>query len=268
MTGPVPYIAYHAAYTATQKVTESRKYTLLMSGTDTATTIPQGTSYATLTVPLTGGAATLTGKLSDGTPFTYATHIASGPYGHQILVFDGALYRSKGFFGGPLTFATLADTNVTGIFQWVRPGAQSRTLYPMGFNTLLDVSGATYLPPVRNNQPIPLSSGTFTVSGGGLPNPISEPVFITVYPAETVVLTSNDGNPNKLKVTLNGVAGSFTGSFTHTVTNKTVTFSGLLYQNNNDPGAAGYFVGPSLIGNGAGTLTTGTALSGNVQLAP
>jgi hypothetical protein len=268
LSGPVPYIAYHAAYTATQKVTEGRKYTLLMSGTDTSSTVPQGTSYATLTIPASGGSASLSGKLADGTAFTYASFIASGPYGHQILVFDGSLYHSKGFFGGPLTFAPLTDTDLTGIFQWVNPGGQSKILYPSGFNTLLDVAGALYVTPVRNNQPIPLSTGTFTVSGGGLPSPIPEPIFLTVYPAEKIIITGNDGNPSNLKVTLNGAAGSFTGSFIHTVTGKTVSFSGLLYQNNNDPGAAGYFVGPSLIGNGAGTMTTGTALSGNVQLAP
>jgi hypothetical protein len=52
------------------------------------------------------------------------------------------------------------------------------------------------------------------------------------------------------------------------VTNKTVAFTGLLYQNNNDPGAAGFFVGPILSGTGAGTVLSGTSLSGNVQLAP
>jgi len=267
-SGSVPYIAYHAAYTATQTVSEYRKYTLLMTSTSTAATVPQGTSYAVLTTSVRGGAALLSGKLADGTPFTYATFIASGPYGHQILVFDSALYRAKGFLGGPLTFAHLSETDLTGIFQWVNPGNQSKTLYPLGFNTLLETDGAVYLTPVRNNQPIPLATGTFTLTDGGLPNPITEPIFLTVYPAETVIVTGTDGNPSKLKVAVNGVAGSFSGTFTHPVTNKTVAFTGLLYQNNNDPGAAGFFVGPILSGTGAGTVLSGTSLSGNVQLAP
>jgi sugar lactone lactonase YvrE len=267
VSGSVPYIAYHAAYTATQAVSEARKYTLLLSNTNTSTTTPQGTGYVTLTTPAKGGTALLSGKLADGTAFTFATFIASGPYGHQIMVFDSALYRSKGFLGGPLTFATEPETNLTGIFQWVNPGGQSKTLYPLGFNTLLDVDGAIYLPPVRNNQPIPLSSGTFTISDGGLPQPFSVPIYLTVYPAESVIVTSST-NPYKFKAAVNGVAGSFSGSFTHPVSKKTVTFTGLLYQNNNDAGAAGYFVGPILSGTGVGTATSGTSQSGNVQLEP
>jgi hypothetical protein len=248
-------------------VSEARKYTLLLSNTNTSTTTPQGTGYVTLTTPAKGGTALLSGKLADGTAFTFATFIASGPYGHQIMVFDSALYRSKGFLGGPLTFATEPETNLTGIFQWVNPGGQSKTLYPLGFNTLLDVDGAIYLPPVRNNQPIPLSSGTFTISDGGLPQPFSVPIYLTVYPAESVIVTSST-NPYKFKAAVNGVAGSFSGSFTHPVSKKTVTFTGLLYQNNNDAGAAGYFVGPILSGTGVGTATSGTSQSGNVQLEP
>jgi len=264
--GAAPFIAYHAAYTATQTVAESPRYTLIMDGTDTAATIPQGSSYATLTLPRKGGSALLSGKLADGTPFTYATFVASGPDGHQILIFDSTLYKSKGLVAGPVTFEQLTDSDCDGILQWIKPAGASRTSYPLGFNTLLDLGGAKYIQPVRNNPPIPISTGTFTLSDGTLAAPDSEQVVLTTH--DTLIFTGP--NPNKIKVTINGTAGSFSGSFIDPMSNTSVPFSGLLYQNAATPGAEGFFLGPVTNGTTARgvPILSGTTVSGDVTLLP
>jgi len=264
--GSVAYIAYHAAYTAVQSVKEYTKYTLIMNGTDTDPSIPQGSSYATLVIPKKGGTVSFTGKLADGTPLVYSTFIASGPYGHQILLFDSALYNSKGFVGGPLTFEPRLDTDCDGIVQWVKPPAISKTNYPGGINTLLTAGGAEYILPTHVNPPIPITDGTFIISDGGLPAPDAEGVVL--FTTDRLLFTG--ANPNNIKVTINGAAGNFTGTFLDPVTLKSTAFSGVLYQNNNDPGAAGFFLAPIVTGSNARGLPilSGTTLSGNVTLIP
>jgi hypothetical protein len=246
--------AYHAAYGKGQVALETGKYTVLLNGADTSASFPQGTGYATLSIAKTGG-VTLVGKLADGSPFTYSSFIVSAPVGHQVLVFDSNLYKKKGLVVGPITFEPLSDTDCDGVLQWSRPAIPG-SFYPQGFNTTLDLGGAHYLKPLKGSAPLPFLSGTFTLSDGGLAAPISVSVILPGAPHNTLGFGSNDNN---LKLSINLKTGGFAGSFTLPSTKKPIPFSGMLYQNVNNPGAEGFFISPIL---------SGTSLSGNVLLSP
>jgi sugar lactone lactonase YvrE len=250
--GTLPFVAWHAAYVAKATVAESPRYTVLMDGTSGASNIPQGTGYGFLTVAK-GGGATFSGKLADGTAFLFSGFITSGFEGHQLVVFDPKLYGNKGLFAGPITFETLPDSNCDGVMDWVRPGVKKGTLYPAGFATTLDLNGAVYAKPGKNIAPLPITSGTFILSDGGLPATFSNAATITT---KDMVLVSGT---NKIKVTLNVVTGGFSGSFDDPLGKKPVPFFGALYQNLASPGAGGFFIGP---------VTSGSAVSGDVNLVP
>jgi len=128
------------------------------------------------------------------------------------------------------------------------------SFYPQAFESALDADGAQYVVPGVRISVLPIITGTFTLSNGGLPSDDSELVFLYKN-----VLYFPAANLNNISVAINVAAGSFSGVFTHPVSKKPITFSGLLYQNANSPGAAGFFIGP---------VITGTSVTGDVLLTP
>jgi hypothetical protein len=250
--GVVPVMAWHAAYTSKEAVTESPKYTILLDATTSAVTIPQGTGYLTLTVSAKGGTAKLSGKLADGTTVMYSGFVASGPNGHQVYVYDNSLNSKKGLFAGMLTFEHLLNSDADGMMEWVHP-AVNGDLYPQAFNTLLNAGASKYIAPQKGSPALPIFTGTFSLSNGGLTATDNEAVILTT---KNIVLFQGT-NPNDIKVTIDAAKGSFSGSFIDPTSTKKVSFSGLLYQNAHIPGAEGYFIGP---------VISNTSLSGDVLL--
>jgi len=82
--------------------------------------------------------------------------------------------------------------------------------------------------------------------GGGLQ--LTIPETVTLGPLNTVVVSR--ANVENLKITLDPSAGTFSGSFIHPVSNTTLQFGGVLYQNLTIPQGAGFFVSPVIGGIG------------------
>jgi hypothetical protein len=252
--GSAPFNTYHAAYARKEAVAEAGKYTLLLSGTGKSNSIPQGTGYAYAAVAKTGGGVTMKGKLADGTAFSVAGLVVSGPDGNEFFVFNPKVYGKKGLFAGPVVFEHLTGSDCNGTMEWMRP-AGGGALYPQGFDAYLNLAGSIYVKPGKGIVLPLLVDGTLTLSAGGLSAPIPEPVAVS--PQGILVVTGS--NPNDLKISVDTSTGGVSGSFVHPVSMKPVSFSGVLYQNTSLPGAGGFFIGPIL---------SGTSLSGNVILAP
>jgi len=140
--GFVAFKAYHAAYGPKQAVPEAGKYTVLLGGTDTAASIPQGAGYAFAVVANTGGTVRMNGKLADGAAFSVSGVLVEGPAGDQLLVFDPALYNNKGLFAGSIVFEHLTGSDCDGVIEWMRPAGAGGALYPQGFDTNLDLTGS------------------------------------------------------------------------------------------------------------------------------
>jgi hypothetical protein len=249
-TGVAPFKAYHAAYGPKQTVPEAGKYTVLLGGTDTAASIPQGTGYAFAIVANTGGSVTLSGKLADGAAFSVSGVLVEGPAGDELLVFDPALYNNKGLLAGSIAFEHLTGSDCDGAIEWMRPAAAAGALYPQGFDTTLDLNGSLYSNPGKAIV-LPL----LILSDGGLTAPISESLRLS--PQGALVVTGS--NPYQLEISVDSATGAVSGSFLHPASQTPVSFSGVLYQNATLPGAGGFFIGPVL---------SGTSLSGNIQLSP
>lgn len=100
------------------------------------------------------GAATVAGKLSDGSAVTWA-----GVFGADgsVPVFV-PLYLSKGSASGTLKIDGPTRTIPASTFYWQRPPAYSDKQYPAGFATMLQFAGSAYLAPLVNTRVLGLAS--------------------------------------------------------------------------------------------------------------
>ena len=261
VAGGVPFTAYHAAYVTGQSAAETGKYTILLGSTDASGTAPHGTGYATLSVS-TAGRVALAGQLADGTAFTSAgSLVGSGGGFNQYVFYNTIVYSGKGLLGGTMTFEPLANSSCDGVIAWFKPAHAGDSYYSAGINTQLALQGALYRAPPAGTMalhlPSGLNNGTVQLSGGSLSPSISEPVTLSALNALTVSGTS--ANTEKLKLTINAATGSLTGSFVHPLTQKVITFGGVLYQDPDLPQAGGYFLGP---------VVGGVGQSGDISLTP
>jgi hypothetical protein len=222
-----------AAYSAGEAVPEAGKYTVLLSASSSAASIPQGTGYAFVSVAKTGGGVVMSGKLADGTPFSAAGFLVQGANGDQVLVSDPLLYSKKGLLAGFVTFEKFVTSDFDGVFEWVRPPETESSLYAAGFATDLGVIGSIYVKPAKNVVLPSLSAGTLTLTGGGLSSAISQSLSVSSKGALVVIQPA----PYKLKIVANTATGAISGSFVAPFSKLPVSFSGALYQNANLPEA-------------------------------
>jgi hypothetical protein len=206
---------------------------LLASGSSSAT------GYAVLGID-SRGAASLAGRLSDGTPFVTSAVLVAGTFGVEAIVYDRALYGRQGLLACSLN---LDGTPVTGTSVWVKPaGGQTN---PAGFDTTLTISGAAF----NRAGGIPFTSGTLHISGSLLTSPISQGFSTT--PAGSIILTGSHVDGTTLQI--DPTDGAITGSFTVTGSSEmiTVPFAGLLLQDGTASYGAGFFLPPTTSGSEA-----------------
>ncbi|HEY3863684.1 MAG TPA: hypothetical protein VGO59_17550 [Verrucomicrobiae bacterium] len=198
------------------------------AGTDT--TNAGGDSFGAGSVSKLG-VLTLTGQLADGATFTTAAPV--NQYGQWPLYIYSATKKDSvlgwvtvsNVFGG--SDNGLSGTNIS----WVKPPFTG-SLYPNGFNNILQLTGSTWVAPARGADALPLSGPAIMLSGGDLSAPLTIPVKIqgvTGFTATNATLT------------INAAIGAFTGSFTNPDTHKRVTMRGVVLQNANS--ARGFFLG-------------------------
>ena len=230
---------YAAAYSPGQKAAERGTYTLLFSSTDIDESIPQGASYATLTI-LGNGAGIISGKLADGTGFTTTSLVVAGSYGHQFIMSDHHLYQGTGLLAGNLRFSGGNAHTLDGLLQWEKSSGHG-PYYPAGFTTTLEAVGAPFGAMVTGS--LPFTSGTLSIIGAG--NQISEP--FVVRRNGTIELASP--NTASVRLNINILTGAVTGSFDPDGVTQ-VRLNGLLIDDGTNSTAAGFFLMPAVDGTG------------------
>ena len=106
------------------------------------TDAPPGTGFAVLTVSHTR-ATKLAGRLADGAAFTSAGRLTEAG---ELPLFLKVYSKSGGGLAGTVAFDGEAPWSEVwkGNLQWARPAGVSKTLYPQGFATRLQVQGALF----------------------------------------------------------------------------------------------------------------------------
>jgi PKD repeat protein len=202
---------------------------VLQSPTNSAANVPQGFGYGTLTVTPKGNGL-MTGFLGDGTRLT-----VSAPLSKQgTWPLYETLYGGQGAALGWVTIGTngLVDATV----DWFRPASPASSFYPAGFSTVVTLDGDKYVRPV-NSGPSFSGNGQLTLGDGNLGADIVYDLYID---AKGNVSFTFENHEN-VQMNLNPATGQFSGSFTHSTLNRTVTFRGLVLQP--DKTGAGYFMG-------------------------
>lgn len=257
-------------------------------------TLPQGSGYLYMNLT-SGGSASYTGRLADGTAITGSSLL--GPSGEALLF--QMLYKNKGSL---LAFLNVADRflsstdgarlRVDGEARWIKDEqVDGIRTYQAGFpETFLTVSGANYDAPGTNkivmSLPNVVANARLDFSEGGLSeSPTNPDVSFRITTAQkATTFVSNVG-----KVTLNIVksTGAYSGTF-KLADGRLVTYRGLIIPSIpvtpavealNSSGnlvttraeippssayGAGYFLMPELLP----TLKTSKINSGKAKLSP
>lgn len=271
---PAPLIKPYAGY-----------YTMAFNAPAPQTNpVPLGHGYAYFTVAATG-TLTVTGTLSDGTPFTTAGF--AGP-GGEVLIYQ-MLYVNKGSILGLLDIAAgtlpdYSDSALTGSAIWTRdpvtPSTVNRT-YAAGFtNAPMTAFGGRYkaiatteivmyLPDQAGNAVLDFNDGGLGANAND-PNPDCTLQLkkggIVVYPVP---------NTNLISLKLYPTTGLFSGSFTLTQKNnnlvvpkdekRTGTFIGMFVKDASGQTGYGHFLLPEL-STPATAITLTKRLSGQVRI--
>ena len=212
------------------------KYTLLIPGGTNGVAQPGGDSYGTIVVS-SSGAISLKGVLSDGTKVTQKANLLT----NGQWPFYAPLYAGHGSIFGWLTFS---NGMIDGTVEWFKPSGSGGKLYTGGFTNTSEAAGSSYVftsgTPVLN-----FASGILAVSNGNLSNSFIEGFDLST--ANKITSTNTT-----LKMTITSSTGLFKGSVADPVSGKTVSFNGVVLQQQNSGG--GFF--------------TGTTQTGRVHIGP
>ena len=193
------------------------KYTLIIQGSN-GKGLPQGDGFGTATVS-TSGAIKLAASLADGTKISASAVATAG----GEWPFYTTLYSGKGQILGWLVFSDTVPESFTGDVDWIKsssiPGAR---IYPGGFDFTTTVMGSAYSSTA--SPLIGFNNGVVTLSGGNLPNNITNNVSVN---GSSIVNTSG----NKLTMKLNASSGVISGSVVNPLTGSSSSFNGVFLQN-------------------------------------
>jgi Calx-beta domain len=157
------------------------------------------------------GAATLSGKVFDGSAF-----IAAGGVDSSGFVSVGAsLYSNRGRIIVTATLPTSANVVAYAALRLLRPGRANQDVELPAINAFSPTQIARYIPPALNTRILsqwnPNGAGTTYLLGGGF-SLLTEQA-ISVSPKNLVTLLGIKGVPT-LKLTFAPATGLFTGSVT------------------------------------------------------
>ena len=201
-------------------------------GTDPS--LPEGFGYGTLTVTPTG-LGRVSGVLADGTKINVSVPLSK----HGTWPLYQVLYKNQGACIGWVTFGT--NSSVGATVDWFRPPLPASPFFLAGFTTNVTLLGEKYVSPT-NGGPSVAGTNVVMLGGGNLVSSIVETVLVSDVGSVAVF----SPNAENLQMKIRTTTGQFSGSFTHPVLGKTVTFNGLVLQL--DGTGAGYFLGNSASG--------------------
>ena len=225
------------------------RYTLLITSTETSGPIPQGSGYGIVTLT-PAGVISVAGRLPDNEPFHSVGLLAGGITQNQFLIEKDLVYPDtakgdKGFIGSTLIFSNAPGiSDVTGIgYFWEHPNLPGRP-YNL-FTTGLSVIGSRYTPPTKGGSILPgFISGTIQLSDSATLSPSGSGTL-----SKNVILNSQnrflvtDPGSDRLSLSVDSKNGNFSGTFLYPGRNRTISFAGVLFQDQTC--GAGFFIGPA-----------------------
>ena len=226
----------------------------------TASAYPQGDGYATLTLT-NAGTITVLGKLADGTPLSASGNLRAD----GTLPLFATLYKKHGLVAGDLTFADLANSDLSGSdLIWIRPNQRTARYYRFGWETgiRIDAVGAKYITPAaldfgQGAVEIVNGNAALVFTDGQLAATITHNVNVA---PTTGAVTHIPATGAPYKLTLTASTGVFTGTFTHGA--DTDQYYGVLINKGANKGGFGYFLNTVPLIYGA------SGESGGVSLQP
>jgi hypothetical protein len=217
-------------------------YTLILPGTDGDPTLPAGDGYGTVQVT-TGGLASFTGTLADGTAVSQSATVSKNGYWPFYL----SVYSGQGMLISWLAFTNLPGSDLNGLLDWVKPAIANAAYYPAGFTQECGAVGSAYVqPPKQYALALTLTNAHLGFSGGNLPAGFTN--SIAVGSLGNLINQSS----NALTLTVTPQSGTFKGQVTDPYRGKSYTFGGAVFQKQN---------------TGYGSVM-GTNQSGRVFLSP
>jgi hypothetical protein len=224
------------------------KYTLILTDEFAdELLLPFGDSFATLIVDLSGNVRAV-GKLADGAPFTSSTPVFEDGNWPLFFIANGGADRVVGW---PGVFPRSMEVGYSPI--WHHKPKPYEPDYPDAYGMSQTVVASPFHSPTNTaDRIIGLTNFVLRLSSGGLVQPLSS--------SATLTNSSNviDNSSNGLSVAFQPTTGLFAGHVSVPGTNRTVSFQGVVLQNQNK--ASGFFIDQ----NHSGRVTLGPP----VQIAP
>lgn len=221
---------------------------------------PQGDGVGALTLS-NAGVVTLKGNLADGTAYALSGRLTAA----GTVALHTNLYKKAGALAGVISFASAADTDLTGVdFLWIRPNQTRARYYPGGWPAGLRVDAAGTAQSnvvttaadfgqgdddITGSNPAGNSSVVFT--DGTLVGPVSKGVNISKTSGKVTLLPVKP-MPTDYKVTFAAASGALGGFFTHSDGSKPA-FKAVLLNKGSNRGGFGYFLStPTAVYGGNG----------------
>lgn len=210
-------------------------------GLGAPTVFPQGYGYAQVTLSRTGS-VTVSGVLSDGTPFTQSTFLSANASWRLFV----QLYNKLGYIAGSVTYNATAQSDFSALStRWLRP-LQDTQHYSGGWSAgytvntygakLTAVTGTS----VVNNLPTSDANGNADLkfTSGLLSSAVTKTVSINS--ADTILNMPAD---TTFTLKINRTTGLFDGVFLHSDSTRPA-FKGIIYQKGlvTDPSGYGHFL--------------------------
>jgi hypothetical protein len=222
-------IAYPATFNARTNPAEvAGKYTLIFpGGSDGNAQLSQGNGFGSVTVSLSGQVK-FSGSLGDGTKAAQTGSISENGQWPVYL----SLYQGGGQLLGWLNFS--ADKDLEGNLSWIKSPNNQIDFYPGGFQKNLAARGSSYQAPDKNIPVLQFSDGQVLLSGGGLTGNVVNNITID----GNNKVANLDGN--NLTLSFTPATGLFKGNIENPEDNKTISFRGIVLQDENN--GFGYFL--------------------------
>ena len=197
-----------------------------------ATTI-EGDGIATVTVS-TSGRVSARGSLADGTGF----QLRSATAGDASVPVYAPLYRGQGSLFGWITVTNSGVNDVAGLLWWFKPASAGGLNDPGGVARAIPVMGSRYVSPSPRTPVLNLIDGVLVLSGGNLPEPITNSI--------TLGGDNKITGDNRLTLTFSPSKGSIAGTFVDPSSGKKRKVKGVALQAEEQ--GRGFFLGTDASG--------------------
>lgn len=200
---------------------QAGRYTLVISGGTNSAVTPGNYSIGTLSVSA-AGQIRFAGNLADGTKLSQTATIAKD----GRWPFYATTARGVSTLWSWITISNTPAGGISGDLSWIKQAVPGAKYYPAGFTIETSVAGSRYIAPVSTSI-LNFTNGWLTLADGNLSQNITNQ--ITLNPNNTITAPA----ASKLKLTFTPTTGAFKGSVINPASARSVSFSGVVLQNQN-----------------------------------